>query len=451
VAERQMAERDSYLLGGRRVLISDLLDAGLLKVGDALVFARRRLGVLHNASVREDGKVQLEDGRSFNSPSRAAGAAAGGSYDGWHAWQVVATGESLDTLRQRLLDDAASVPGHDEPSDGHSSRHEFLKDARQQASDGSPITLPVRELIAGWNARGRGQVISERITADLENHGLATRPNFLKVGLDSLVTIDLRAPEEAPLGPAENGQAEDGSLPADVGLTLGNIPSANTGVGSVTPQASFEEAITQMLLNDYSQLAVMTGPRSLKGAVTWQSIARERHANRDATLTDAIVSANVLQFDTELIDVLSILQDRDFVFVRDSTNLITGIVTTADVVYAYGQLATPFILIGELDVLLRRVVSENFPLDNVRQLCDDNGSRDLKSYDDLSIGDYERVLQKPENWASLQWPLDRLAFVSRLAELRSIRNDVMHFNPDPAPEGVVGQIRNMIRLLKKYG
>jgi hypothetical protein len=278
-----------------------------------------------------------------------------------------------------------------------------------------------------------------------------TRPNFLKVGLDSLVSLVVQVNDEVSES-EEPGQPteEEADLWVDVGLTLGNISSANNGVASVKPQASFEEAITTMLLNDYSQLAVMTSIRSASGAVTWQSIARERHANSDAVLADAIVPAEVVPFDTELIDVLPTLQERDFVFVKDATNVVTGIVTTADVVHEYGRLATPFFLIGELDQLLRRVIAENFSFENVRDLCDVEGHRGLASFDDLSIGDYQRVLQNQENWQALGWPLDRVAFGARLSELREARNDIMHFNPDANPDAAVHWIRNMIRLLKKY-
>ena len=103
-----------------------------------------------------------------------------------------------------------------------------------------------------------------------------------------------------------------------------------------------------MLLNDYSQLEVHR-PRAVPKAITWQSIARERHANPQGGLAGAIVDASTRHFETDLVDVLPLLEREDFVFVRDATNLITGIVTTADVVRAYGQLATPFFLIGQLD------------------------------------------------------------------------------------------------------
>lgn len=44
-----------------------------------------------------------------------------------------------------------------------------------------------------------------------------------------------------------------------------------------------------------------------------------------------------------------------------------------------------------------------------------------------------RVLEVPENWSSLAWPIDRGIFIERLAYLRVVRNDVMHFNPDATP------------------
>jgi CBS domain-containing protein len=447
--------RDAYLLQGRRVVIADLINAGLLHPGAQLVFNRPRLGTTYQAAVTAEGRLQLLDGRTFASPSRAASAAAGGSLDGWHAWQVDPDGEFLDALRQRLLDRVAgiqsSVATTADDASGWLSHHEFLRNARRQAQDGSPIELRVSDLLAHWDASGRTPAAVEELDADLENYGLTTEPSFLKTGLDSMVAVVQRLAEDSQPPYGTQGETSDTREDVtEVGLTLGNIPSANHGVESITPQASYKEAITRMLLNDYSQLAVMTSNRSAPRAVTWQSIARERHANPQGGLAGAIVAATTMPFDAELIDVLPRLESEDFVFVRDATNLITGIVTTADVVRAYGQLATPFFLIGELDRLLRRVITDNFTMPQVKALCDGHGARDLQSYDELTMGDYERVLENEARWSSLDWPLDRATFTGRLAELREVRNDLVHFNPDPVSEHTVGQIRHMIHLLRKY-
>jgi CBS domain-containing protein len=248
----------------------------------------------------------------------------------------------------------------------------------------------------------------------------------------------------------EPSDADDAEEP-EVGLTVGNLPAALGGLESVAPTATFEEAITLMLLNDYSQLAVLSGTHILRGAVTWKSIAQARHAVPSASFTDAVVHAHEARYDQELIDVLPTLEAAGFVFVKDEKNAIAGIVTTADVVHAYGELATPFFLIGELDQALRHVVSRTFTLEEVTLLFDADGGRTIRSYEDLGMGHYQRVLENPGCWAKLGWPLNRAAFVKRLDELREVRNDVMHFNPDPVPPDTVDKLRNILSLLRRYG
>ena len=83
--------RSMYLLGERRVRVSDLLDAGLIRAGTKLRFKRKRIGVTYYATVTDKGWIRLErDGEEFRSPSRAAMVAAGmRAVDGWRAWAVV--------------------------------------------------------------------------------------------------------------------------------------------------------------------------------------------------------------------------------------------------------------------------------------------------------------------------------------------------------------------------
>ncbi|GAA1797824.1 CBS domain-containing protein [Actinomadura chokoriensis] len=456
--------RSEYLLDGRRVTIPDLIKGGLLEVGTRLRFDRVRLKETHYAEIAADGQIALDGGQTFRSPSRAAVVAAGvRALDGWHAWVVDSSSRSLDSLRQELLDEVAAQspaapPVTDEAPAVASApapqrRHEFLKQARRKADANHPDEITVRELLAWWGAAARGYRISQHIEADLANHGLVTVPSFRKVTVDAMVKLDGVAEEDADEAEKiESTLSEaDDSGEAEMVLTVGNLPSALGGVVSVTPQATFEEAITLLLLNDYSQIAVMSGPRKLHGAVSWKSIARARHANPSAAFADAIIEARARGYDTELIDILQILEEAEFIFVRDDKDAISGIVTTTDVVHAYGELATPFFLIGELDQALRRVVAKTYSIEEVASLCDPDGAKNITSYDDLSMGDYQRVLENPGMWEKLDWPLDRATIIKRLNELRDIRNDVMHFNPDPPPPDAVRKLRNALKLLHEYG
>ncbi|MGW7095969.1 restriction system modified-DNA reader domain-containing protein [Streptomyces sp. NPDC054874] len=467
--------RASYLFEGRRVLVSDLVAVGLLKAGTRLAFPRRRSGEVHLAEVTADGRIELSDGRRFKSPSTAAAAATGrGPYDGWTAWELE-NGALLDILRQELLDSVAEPPLHGGPAgDSSAARHARLKEARKQADAGTPVTLTVRDLLDWWGASRRGYLVSEQIATELANHGLSTMPDFAAVGIDDRVTLtgpsvdpedvaeeegppEQQAPTETETprttraaGPAASDE-EDKGEPIQ-GQTVGNLPSALRGVVSVTSSASFEEVFTKMQLNGYSQLPVLQGTRNLQGAVTWESVALARHTDSNAPFTRAIVKAHAVSYADHLIDVLPYLEQHGFLLVRDQTNQIAGIITIADVAAEYGATARPFLLIGDLDRQLRRIISEGIDLAEVIKLCDPEGLRGLTSFGQMSYGDYQRVLSNPKQWDRLGWPLDRNSFTAHLDELRAVRNELMHFNDkDKVGDDAIPKLRHMIELLRNYG
>jgi CBS domain-containing protein len=251
-------------------------------------------------------------------------------------------------------------------------------------------------------------------------------------------------------GPKSTASDEEEDAPVQ-GQTVGNLPSALRGVESVTSSANFEEAFTKMRLNGYSQLPVLNGPRNLQGAVTWESIARARYANPGAPFSKAIVAAHAVSYADHLIDVLPDLERFGFLLVKDQTNQIAGIITVADVAAEYGATARPFLLIGDLDRQLRRVISEGLDLAEVIALCDPDGRRKLAAFDQMSYGDYQQVLGNQEQWDKLGWPLDRKSFVARLNELREIRNELLHFNDkDKVGDSAIPLLRNMIELLREH-
>jgi hypothetical protein len=227
--------------------------------------------------------------------------------DGWHAWTVASSGRSLDSLRQELLDEvavrtAAKAVPCDSGTLSAQDRYEWLKEARVRADAKDPVELSVRDLLARWDAKARGARVNQRIEADLANHGLATSPSFRKVTIDARVHL-ITASQDAEASGNAAADDDDGNE-LDVGLTVGNLPSALSGIVSVPPTATFDQAITTMVLNGYSQLAVLSGSHTLRGAVTWQSIAYARHASPTASFADAIVPAREARYDQELIEIL---------------------------------------------------------------------------------------------------------------------------------------------------
>jgi hypothetical protein len=85
-----VAESDpATTIEGRRITIADLLEAELVAPGDRLVWERPRLGAVYRATITDNGGIELEDGRSFATPSSAAKHAAHiPACDGWYAWRL---------------------------------------------------------------------------------------------------------------------------------------------------------------------------------------------------------------------------------------------------------------------------------------------------------------------------------------------------------------------------
>lgn len=81
--------------------LGGLIEAGLVKAGDALVFEQVRKGLVYKAQVGEGGTIVTEKGE-YEAPSRALSKLVNGQINGWANWTHVPTGKSLDALRTQL-------------------------------------------------------------------------------------------------------------------------------------------------------------------------------------------------------------------------------------------------------------------------------------------------------------------------------------------------------------
>jgi predicted transcriptional regulator len=444
-------------MNGRRVRVADLMDAGLLKPGQELFYEQRIGSTPHEAVVTERGRLKLTDGSEFTTPS-AAGAAVADvrAVPGWTVWRVGANGPTLHELRLQLLKSVAEEMTSDrglpvEEAEAVRRRFAVLEDARKCAEAGEPRTRTVREFIKLWGLEDRDRAASAQIDADLANHGLITVPDFRTVTLDRAIRMELvperrehvRTESDAGGSPIVAPVEVNDEQNVDIGLTLGNLLSNDTPLLSVSRSATIEEAITVMLINDYSQVAVLANPYTLHGAVSWESVAAAKHRSPNATLNDAIdlrARDRVYDYDRRLLDVLHILKQDEFIFVRDDERKIAGIITAADVVHKYDETATPFFLIGEIDQYLRQLIQNTFDEEAVRVACE-AAKQSFGSFGNMSMGQYQAVLDNPECWRQLGWRLERKPFIARLNEIRKLRNNVMHFNPDPVKPSDVEKLR----------
>jgi predicted transcriptional regulator len=328
---------------------------------------------------------------------------------------------------------------------------EFLERAARQAHS-SPVSLTVRELLAFWGAKRRGIWVVDRVRRDLEEHELTTNPDFTSAWIDSTITLTSQTGHTRPPdleAETEIVEETDRALP-DVEMRVGQIRSANVAVVSLSRDDSLEKARTLMMRHDFSQLAVMSGKRDLLGTVTWESIVDALLRSSQATVRDAMRSAEVVPVEDNLLGRVQLIMEKGFVFVRAKDRTIQGIITTTDLSQQFADLATPYFILGEIEQRLRRKIDEEFSGEEIASTKnEDDPAREIKSAADLTLGECARLLEVPAHWERVGWKVTRTIFIELLHKVRDVRNEVMHFSPDPLEPTQLADLKDLVRWLRK--
>jgi hypothetical protein len=331
---------------------------------------------------------------------------------------------------------------------------QFLEDAASRDSQ-NLVKISIRELLQRWGHKRRGYWVVSRIEEALEEVGLVTEPAFTQGWIDASITLipkTLTPPLEAPpgSGAATAASRDDGEVePGEVTIIVGSLRSAGQGITSVPLDATLVQAQSQMMSLDFSQLGVMSDARTIRGAVTWESIAQAGMRTSTPSVRECLIPAEVVRYEDDLIHHIPRIVQAGYVFVQAKDRTITGIVTTADLSEEFARLASPFFLIGEIERRLRRAVDRTFAPEELGQVRDPGDeTRDVASAGDLTIGEYVRLLEYPEHWERTGWQVDRRIFMGDLNRIRELRNEVMHFSPDPLEEEQINELRRFIRWLK---
>ena len=169
-----------------------------------------------------------------------------------------------------------------------------------------------------------------------------------------------------------------------------------------------------MLANDFSQLPVMVGEREVKGVVSWSSIGRYLALGVKCSETRECMEApKVIGADTSLFNAITEIVNNQYVLIRDSSNKISGIVTTSDLSLEFKQLTEPFLLLAEIENHIRQLIySGGFTKDQLRECCDrmEHGKA-VDSMFDLAFGDYIHLFERQNFWTQLNLAVNRSIFV----------------------------------------
>jgi len=358
--------------------------------------------------------------------------------------------------------------------------------------------ITVRELLRMFKAERRGLNKVHDIRTALDSLGLVTDPDFESVWIDGKIRILLKDASsvvptaltagntdiaeddeldedqsssveeqeeaESPQLGSEEGSppaivvASEGvvetvlSEPADPTFRIGSLPAANKNLTTVGQDDTLKKAVTMMLQSDYSQLPIMHGEREVKGMISWKSIAsryaiggeccKVQHCREDAQVVDG---------NGTLFDAIPTIVKHGYVLVRNPQDRkITGIVTASDLSLQFQQLAEPFLLLREIELHIRQLLQDKVLPEDLDWL----GSADTtapkpNSISDLSFGGYIRLVQRPQVWQRLALNIDQASLTKQLEDVRQIRNDVMHFDPDPMTAKQLDVLQNASKFMQQ--
>lgn len=270
----------------------------------------------------------------------------------------------------------------------------------------------------------------------LNDNSLMVEPHYNDVWIDS--EIDLK---HQPLATT--------NIPIDPIRRINILSSATNIPTYIDNRDSLNKATTLMQCHNFSQLPVTTNKeRGLIGYISWESICKAKINSIKSEVVKDYVNTNVatLSPDTPLIQAIEIVKEHDFAIVLAKDKSLFGIVTVSDITSQFIIETEPFLLINELECHLRNLLKEKILLKDLQTLCNEN--KTIKSIDDLSFGDYIAIFSNREQWEKIGIVADQHTFIGKIEEIRSIRNDVMHFRPTGIDEEKISAIRNMIKYLR---
>ncbi|WP_339869382.1 CBS domain-containing protein [uncultured Algoriphagus sp.] len=318
-------------------------------------------------------------------------------------------------------------------------RKEFLQIVEEITTNDKEILLTPRKLLGYFHLEKRTKGNISRVSKFLNDKRLETIPDFTSVWIDSQITL-------------KHKKKAKSSKNVDPIQRIKLLDASNKALITVNRDSKLKEAITLMMLHNYSQLPVMNGPKSVVGYISWETIGYglsngcKSEDVRDFMLTDFVI----LDYETPLLEAISIIIKKEFIIVQKQDRSVCGIITIADISAQFLTVSEPFILLEQIENHLRQILDGKFLIQELKDFCRVlEIDREIENIDNLNFGDYIRILEKPDHWERFKLTIDRVHFIKQLDKVREIRNDIMHFDPEGITDVQRDDLYKMAKFLKE--
>jgi CBS domain-containing protein len=398
----------------------------------------------------------------------------------------------VDEMRARLaLHHLATEPdfaevGADEPVSlvllgDFGERVDRLEDAHRRAhAEGSePVRISVHTLLSWFGAERRGAAVCEQIRSTLAGFDLTTEPDFQDIHInDEVALVAAPAPEEGDDSSSADAPPPTPDVPEPTPVTqqrppssvplrepaprvpaggldtfrVGTLVEAKREVIHVKPQTPLRDAVTTMLIHQVSHLPILRSDFDVKGVLRWKDIGSYLLLSPGASIDDPVDAVMKPHREVRVSDpflaVIPEILEHGCVLVRDKGR-ITGIITKKDLGRRLQEQARPFVTLGDIERCLRALIERGeFTSEELRSLAlNPSDERKVRSVADLTLGEYQRLLERDEAWARVGLTLPKKLFLERLGEVRKVRNNIMHFDPEGATSSDHAILHKFLELM----
>jgi len=318
-------------------------------------------------------------------------------------------------------------------------RDDLTEIVKEIVENDKKFPMSPRDFLAYFYCEKRTKGNTRRIDSYLEKNNIETLPNYKNTYIDGEIIL-------------KHKDKATSKTESDPVQRINILSSANKPPVTIPRDAKIQNATTLMLMHDYSQLPVMSNPTTVAGFITWESIGSAvTNGIKSNDVKDYLIkNFSILPYDTPLLEAIKTVISKGFALVQKRDKTLTGIVTIADISSQFLLLTEPFLLLEQIENLIRLLLDKKFLVEDLKQFTtNEKEGRKIEFIDELTFGEYIRLIENPDNWDKLKLKIDRTTFIKQIDKIREIRNDIMHFDPEGITIEQKESLKNMANFLMK--
>lgn len=215
---------------------------------------------------------------------------------------------------------------------------------------------------------------------------------------------------------------------------------------TVPPETAARDAIALLRQHGYSQLPVVTGGEVLgifsyrsfavKAAMsTLQNVTQHKTAPGDLAVEECLEQFEFARVTEEMRQVFDAM-DQDNGVLIGTPEKLQGILTPMDFLRYLYQVASPFVMLSEIELTLRALIRlavnpEELGQCAVRSIAKLYGGEEKvpKNLEAMTFDNYRAIISHKDNWPKFEPILggNRTRVSAKLKQLSDLRNDLFHF------------------------